>query len=180
MALELEVTPGADDANSYLSLAAAQALGAYRVGASGWLEDLDADQQMATLATATAAIDALEPILDGDKSDEDQALEFPRDGDSTIPKKIERATAMLAFSYASAFAEDGSQSDPLAPTRNDVKKEKVGPLETEYFDRATATENTTATSLLATFPAEVQQLLAGFISIPSESSWGSACVVRGS
>lgn len=59
-----------------------------------WKTQSLADKQMA-LKSATLLIDNLNFV--GDKTDEDQALEFPRDGDTTIPDKIKKACFEIAM-----------------------------------------------------------------------------------
>lgn len=176
MPLSLEPTAGADDANSYASLEEALEYASYRVGGDAFLE-LDEADQVRALFTATAEIDALEdePGFLGSRSDEEQALAFPRDGDDELPAKLVRATIELAISYAPAFADDYT-GDPLndAIGNGNIKRDKVGPVEVEFFE-----SQAPGASTLERLPAAVQRLLAGFI-VSSAATWGSAAVSRGS
>lgn len=61
----------------------------------------------------------------GSKTDPNQPLDFPRNGETTVPTAIKTAQMQLAIVY------DGG-ADPLAPVGPAVKKEKVDVLETEY------------------------------------------------
>ena len=54
-----------------------------------------------------------------------QPLDFPRNGETTVPQAIKTAQMQLAIVY------DGG-ADPLAPVGPAVKKETVDVLETEY------------------------------------------------
>lgn len=54
-----------------------------------------------------------------------QPLDFPRNGDTTVPAQIKTAQMQLALIY------DGG-ADPLAPIGPAVKREKVDAIETEY------------------------------------------------
>jgi hypothetical protein len=180
--LELEAEPGADDANAYATVEEAEAYAAYRVGSAAFLA-LTTDQKIQALVTATSDIDTLEadPGFVGDRASDDQALAWPRTGtddydDDELPRSLVNATIELAMSYAPAFAT-GSTIDPLATEagNGNIKREKVGPLETEYF----AAGETGATAFTR-FPAVVQRLLFAIVRLPDTSSWGSATVSRGS
>lgn len=61
----------------------------------------------------------------GSKTDPNQPLDFPRNGETVVPVAIKTAQMQLALVY------DGG-ADPLAPTGPAVKREKVDVLETEY------------------------------------------------
>lgn len=110
MALTLTVTPGAYNANSYVSLADANTIleGFISALVSAWDDATDA-QKNAALAQATRQIDNLRlsgrkynyEYNEGDGEDY-QALHFPTvddvdsDGDPYIPNAVERATALQA------------------------------------------------------------------------------------
>lgn len=182
MPLELEATPGADDANAYVTVDDAEAYASYRVGSAAFLALTD-DQKIQALVTATRDIDTLEddPGFVGERASEDQALAWPRTGTDTaasdeLPRSLVNATIELAMSYAPAF-ESGSTLDVLnADTGNgNIKREKTGPLETEFF----AAGSVSATAF-ARFPAVVQRLLSAVVLLPDTSTWGAATVSRGS
>jgi hypothetical protein len=184
MALTLVATVGASNANSYATVAAGIAAAAYRVGgnAAAWVL-LSTDQQIQTLVSATSAEDALEGVIGfkGDRATSTQALEWPRTGtayvSTVLPPPLVSATIELAFSYAPAFAD--ATLDVLNPATNgNVKRDKVGPIEQEFFAPATV-DVLDPTAALAPFPTLVQRLLAGLIRIPAVA-WGSAVAVRSS
>lgn len=177
MPLTLIATPGADDANAYADVATADAQLAYRVGASGWV-GLSSDQKIQALVTATQAIDALEAdpgFTIADRSSDDQALAWPRGGDTELPEALVKGTVELAFSYVPRFAT-GDTTDPLNPDPNEgnIKVDKVGPIETEFF-----APREDAITGLGQFPAAVQRWLTGLVNVAT-SLWGSAEVSRGS
>lgn len=102
--MALVVTPGASDADSYLSVEDADALAEKTIGAeaSGWLDADDLATKEMALTTATRDINAylrtgFEPYAT------DQALRFPRstdldaDDEPVIPKDIELATFYQAI-----------------------------------------------------------------------------------
>lgn len=181
MPLELEATPGAEDANAYATVAEAEEYASYRVGGAAFLALTD-EKQIQALVTAAGDIDTLEtdPGFIGDRATDDQALAWPRTGtdydDDELPSSLVKANIELAMSYAPAFAS-GSTTDVLATEsgNGNIKREKVGPLETEYF--AAGSGGATA---FTRFPAVVQRLLYGLVLLPAESGWGSATVERGS
>lgn len=78
----------------------------------------------------TRAMDylSLQPWV-GDRTDAYQTLDFPRDGEWSVPQQIIRAQCELALLYDSG-------TDPMAPVGPDVKREKVDVLEIEYQDGA--------------------------------------------
>jgi Putative DnaT-like ssDNA binding protein len=65
-----------------------------------WDMATDADR-MAALCTATEMIDRLNFL--GCKTDEVQVLQFPRDGDTTVPEEIVRATVLCAVILLDGF-----------------------------------------------------------------------------
>lgn len=141
---------------------------------------LGVTEKDAVLATATADIDTIGDDFLGERADDDQLLEWPRTGtdysDDAWPQRLVDATIALAFEYAPAFAS-GSTTNLLAPdpAEPNIKREKVGPIETEYF----ASRSVEATGL-ERFPPVVQRLLRPLVSVVEENAWGSASVVRGS
>lgn len=171
----LVADPGDPSANTYADASAADAYLAYRVGASAWA-GYSADLKAQALVSATRDIDTLDFI--GERATDDQALEWPRTGtdyaDDALPQRLVDATIELAFSYAQQVTADAT-SDVLNPVPDNIKREKTGPLETEYF-APTAPEATA----LERLPAIVQRLLAPLLRTPVVGQWGSALVLRGS
>lgn len=80
----------------YLERAEAEQFFANRLNADGWERATNSDKDKA-LAMATADIDRLNFL--GQKTDPSQELQFPRGGDSEIPKDIKDACCMIANKY---------------------------------------------------------------------------------
>lgn len=181
MAIEVTADP---DATTYADTATADTVAETRVGGSAWTE-LSDDDKLAALITATRDVDTLDWI--GDRASNAQALEWPRTNavdsngiaysDDTWPTRLVNAVIELAFTYALPIA---AGTNPLAvdTQAGNIKRKKIGPLETEYFG-ATATTSVDVTTL-ARFPAIVQNLLAPLVRMPSTLAWGSAIARRGS
>lgn len=68
----------------------------------------------------------------GVKTDEAQALAFPRDPDTVVPDDIKQAQMVLAMQYDAG-------NDPLANVGRAVKRKKIDVIETEYMDNAANT-----------------------------------------
>lgn len=93
----------------------------------------------------------------GEKTDEEQDLEFPRNGDTAVPEKIKTAQIIAALLIDSG--------ENLFPTSEQaVKREKIDVVEIEYQD---------FTNSLKSYP-QLNKLLAPFLS----SSGGSFVVSR--
>lgn len=136
------------------------------------------DQKDGALETASRRLDTLD--WDGTRASDEQLLEWPRTGtdysDDAWPTRLVDATMALAFSYAPAFAENGA-GDVLNDDagNGNIKREKVGGIETEYF-----TAQSGDALDVATLPAEVQRLVAPLLRSTATSNYGSAVVTRGS
>lgn len=98
----------------------------------------------------------------GTKTDEDQDLDFPRNGDTEVPVKIEQAQIIIA-----TYADQGV--DLLAPVGRAVKRKKIDVLETEYMDNASAT---------TTYP-EINALLGGYLATNTLGGSNSFEVYKG-
>ncbi len=68
----------------------------------------------------------------GTKTDEEQALDFPRDGSEVVPINIEKAQAVLAIEWDKG-------NDLQANIDRALKSEKIDVLEFEYMDNASET-----------------------------------------
>ena len=93
----------------------------------------------------------------GSKTDEDQELEFPRNGDTAVPEKIKTAQIVTALLIDSG-------EDMFPTSEQAVKREKIDLIEIEYQDY---------TNSLKSYP-QLDKLLAPFLS----SSGGSFMVSR--
>lgn len=144
------------DVDTYATLAEYEAYGA----SYGWtLADTD-DQNEINLRLGRRALDA-SYAWKGQKSDPDQPLAFPRDGEET-PQAIKDAQCEMAY-----LIQNGA--DPLAPiSGGGVKREKVDVIETEFFE---------ASSARTTYPA-VDGLVAGLHNGKAGGKSGSVPLVR--
>lgn len=114
MPLVIVETPGASNANSYVSAAEADTYFAARPGSTAWTGEADADTKAAALIYATVRIDeeqfkgrSTKPLPDRATSGDTQALEWPRAGVSdgegwyydqdTVPVCVKRATMEVAL-----------------------------------------------------------------------------------
>lgn len=113
MAATINATPGAADANSYVTVAEAQTYADSDLKAADWYI-ATADQRIRALITATRTLDILSYV--GTRTTTTQALSWPRTGftagDKTytsteVPKEIKQATFELAFTLLSGQAVSG-------------------------------------------------------------------------
>lgn len=131
MALIIEDGTIVENANSFATVAECRAFADAR-GLELPTADTDVEH---LLVKAADFLFSLEGDFQGTREHVDQELPFPRDNvwlfskdiSGTIPKILKQAQCRLAF--------DASENE-LLPTGSGraVKKEKVGPLETEYQD----------------------------------------------
>lgn len=155
MTVLVVATVGAADANSYLTVADASALLSARLFTDAWTR-ANSLQHAQGLITATAYINRLPWKGIRTKGAPTQALSWPRGycpdpdqagvsltsapylnpllqyiafADSIIPGRIQLGTALLANFLL------GCATDPFLPSASaNVKREKFGPMETEYID----------------------------------------------
>lgn len=176
MAFEI---PADVDATVYADADAIDAIAEFRVGGEAWT-DLDDAQKDQITNVVTQAFDSLD--FKGEMTSADQNLEWPRTGteysDDAWPHRLVRAAIEYAIILAPTVAEGTDPLNPVDTSNGNIKREKVGPLETEYFG-ATATTSDTDDPL-AEFPAIVQRLLAPLIRSSLSLAWGSASVIRAS
>ncbi len=126
-------TPGATDANSYLTVAEADAFAGARLQADNWNQAAEYDKDSA-LIQATARIDEL--VFTGYKISSGQALKWPRysafdedgyeyPGDVIIPI-VQRATFETALWLLN---QNAATTDALAPTGLEAfTQATVGPI----------------------------------------------------
>ena len=140
MSLVVETGTGLADAESYASVAAADAQCA-RLGVSGW-GDLTEEMKEIALRNATRFMLATyRTRWDGRRVYQAQALDWPRydvcaDGwsvlSTVVPPEVVSACIELAVR-----AGAGEQLLPdLETGNNQIKRDKVGPLETEFFENS--------------------------------------------
>lgn len=101
--------------------------------AGAWRAEADVDQKARAIVTGTRLLDALP--WRGEKTDPDQENAFPRTGmglsdiaDDEIPQEITDANAILA-----RHIHDGSLVLSSTTTASNIKRQKAGSVEVEYF-----------------------------------------------
>lgn len=161
MAFVVEDGTGKNNANSYASVADADAYFADRaVGA--WAGDESVKQ--AALIKATDYLDArFGARFIGEKASAEQALEWPRAGagflDSEVPVKLERACFEYAVRALTAELAPDLKVDASGLSLF-AKKKKVGPIETEYAAQQSGLGSTPM--LIRPYPA-ADMLLRGLL-----------------
>lgn len=139
--MALVATVGGATADSYVTVAAADAHFDTRLNVTAWTGASTADKERA-LKTATREIDL--SAFQGSPTDTVQALAWPRAyapnpdpsglaesdylDDATIPERVALATYELALAHLNAGTSDLS----LADAGGGIIRKKVGPLETEW------------------------------------------------
>lgn len=136
MPVVIDSTVGGASANAYDTVAYITTYSEGTVWASNWAAKT-ADEKAALAVRATRALDTLS--FEGDRADDDQALQFPRvnvtlpNGNgldsATIPAQIKQAWAHVACWLSSIAA--GTDPFSVDPTAKYVSKQ-VGPLATTY------------------------------------------------
>jgi hypothetical protein len=141
MPVIIDAVPGSTTANSFTTLAFANAYNAGVVGAEGWV-DFDTDVKNRALVTATNILSSNVSWI-GRRTSYTQALDWPRiwavdaEGiiyDSTVvPTLVQQATAELARRLAEA---GGAEADT---TTASIKRLKVASIDVEFKEGAAAT-----------------------------------------
>ena len=149
MALVVEDGTGLSNANSYISVAEADTYHSNR-GNTEWAAATNEEKEQA-LILATQYLDGrYRKKWKGVKSSVSQALSWPRisvydeDGyslDGTIPSRLTYATAEAALAKIK-----GTDLTPELDRGGQVRRERVGSLETEYSPGAPARKALTAVS----------------------------------
>jgi hypothetical protein len=166
------------DATSYATVEQADEA-AERRGVSAW-GDLDDDQKEQALNAATLDLDTLDWI--GTRYSSEQVLEWPRNdtdyATDSWPTRLVQATIELAFSYAPGIIADEA-TDPLTvdPSSGNVKREKVGVIETEFFAPTASPE---ALATIDRFPPIVRNLVRSLVRVAAGAAWGQGTVRRAS
>ena len=141
MAIVVEDGTGKIDAVSYVSVADADAYHLAR-GNSTWAAASEANKE-AALVRATSSLDGIySGRWPGRRYDQDQALDWPRydawDRDgyplAGLPQRIKDATCAAALIELAAA---GALSKALE-RGGSIRREKIGPIETEYAPGAPA------------------------------------------
>lgn len=156
MAITVVATAGSATANSFASEAQAIARAATRLNLIGWTTvsgSACTEDEKKALLEATRELSALEPVLQGYRTDAVQALCFPRQyvintkapitapigisgfpefADDSVPDDWINATIELAFEFLKAGTVDLAAIDR---TRGVIQK-TIGPLTTRWATRA--------------------------------------------
>jgi hypothetical protein len=140
MPLTIIATPGAVNANSYVTVAQADAYMAARLNAGAWTS-ATADIKAAALIEAQRSMQTL-PWL-GQRTGTTQALAWPRTevvdpdsptgavyADDIIPQRVQDAQIEWAFEFVRAGTTDIASADPSA----NIIREKVDVLEVQYAE----------------------------------------------
>lgn len=142
MALTVIETPGASDANSYVSLEEANEYMLTRLHSEAW-EGFDDEQKKAGIISATAWLDAMFNWT-GTAVDCIQSLGWPRNGmfsrngcaidPAIIPVELKRASSEFAISLATEqrTADIDAQNQGLSEI-------EAGPVRLKFTDRAAGT-----------------------------------------
>lgn len=142
MAVVIDATVGGASANSYVTLAEAQAYMDARLNESTW-ESATTDTQNRALVEATRELQPL--YWQGTRADSTQALAWPRwfvinpdlpwagtvyYASTVIPQRVKDATCELALQFVKAGTTDVASQDP----QQNVIEKTVGPLTTRYSE----------------------------------------------
>ncbi len=111
------------DDNSYVVLADAETYFNERLNIGSW-DDAEDDDKNRALIMATSALDNLN--YTGDKTDDDQTLQFPRYDDASIPTEIEQATYECALALL-----DGVDIEMEKETMH-VTEQRIGGVKVGY------------------------------------------------
>lgn len=125
MALIVEDGTGLVDSDSYISLADARTFAA-NYGITLPTDDTEAE---ITLRKGTQYVDLQEDCFVGDRLNDTQALAYPRDDDSGMPKALGRATV-----YAAAEFALGTDVRATDDGKSIASEEVTGAVAVSYFN----------------------------------------------
>lgn len=143
MAITIVATAGSASANSFATAAEMATYMEGRLNSSTY-DDASADNINRALVEATNELDYRRWL--GRRATSTQALSWPRDdvidpdspysdyySSAVVPDRVKDATCELAFQFLKAGTTDVAALDSSI----EVKREKIGPLETEYAEPTT-------------------------------------------
>jgi hypothetical protein len=177
-------TSGSEDANSYLTVAGANAIANGMIGSLAWAT-ASADDKARALITATNGLETLGWV--GERSSDTQALSWPRSGAScgdkviandAIPREIELATFDLAEALLSspALLRSSNANNELVPgiPNRDLRRLKLDVMELEWEagSRAAASAATPLTVL-----PHLASILGCLTTSTSRTGGGGVCSV---
>ena len=136
MAAVIDATLGGASANSYVTLADADAYFETTPDATNW-DDKTNDQKNRALISATRWIDALS--FYGDRCSETQALKWPRedykvDGIAWVCTAIPASIKIATYELARAFANDTDAITGSTGTTGLYEQVELGELKVKYKD----------------------------------------------
>lgn len=139
MALIVEDGTGLADADSYISLTDARTFAAnYGIK----LPDDDTEAEI-TLRQGTQYVDLQEDCFAGDRLTDTQALAYPRDDDSGMPKALGRATV-----YAAAEFALGTDVRATDDGKSIASEEVTGAVAVSYFNNGKTGATVTITKAI--------------------------------
>jgi len=170
--------PADTAATEYASIADLDAAAEAR-GLSAW-DGLGDEQKTAASVAMMLDLETLDYI--GERASDDQELEWPRTGtdysDDAWPWRLVQAFIEGTFALGAKLAADPT-ADPLsaasAQPETNIKRDKTGPLEIEYFAPVVKAPDM---ATLDRFPAIVQNLLRPLIRVAVVANYGSGKAVR--
>lgn len=141
MALIVEDGTGRPDAETYTSVAQADAYHGALGREANWLDLDTSEKEIALRNAAKFMIQIYRARWAGTRVRQEQRLDWPRYGvivdsftvsSSAVPLEVQEACAELALRSANGEALLPDQD----PGNSVVKREKIGPLDTEYFENS--------------------------------------------
>lgn len=112
--------------DSYVTHGEAQNYFDSRLHTDNW-DNANATDRLKSLKMATRLIDSLN--FQGEMTDPNQANQFPRGGDTDVPKAIKDATCELALALLGTSVDD-------AITQNNIIHERYASVQTSYKNDA--------------------------------------------
>jgi hypothetical protein len=173
VALVLDATVGGPNANTYVTLAEAEAYVERMMATAAWTS---ATEQEKIVALGHAARRLDQEVFLGQRATTTQALQWPRAyvadpvwpyqalPSTTIPEAIQAAQVVLAVELLEAAA-----TEAVATPEPAMSHITVGPITVEYEGAAAAT------AAVDDLPSEVYRLLRGFLS----GGYGQFAILRG-
>lgn len=143
MTVTVTATVGSDEANSYLSISAANDIANTMVSTLAWA-DATNDQKARALISATRSLDQLQWV--GKRASDDQALAWPRSeatcgdksyGDDVVPLEVQYATFDLADALLNnprLFSGSNAGLNELIPgiPNSDLRSARVDVLSVDF------------------------------------------------
>jgi hypothetical protein len=161
MALTITTTAMSASANSYVSLAECDAWFEAIIGFWATWDALSSAEQNARIIESARAIDRFRYRFIGGKTDEDQAMEFPRAAELTIPEAVKRAQYnMLIYLMANpAVSASGSSIQSGGGGAGVITGVEVpGVVKVAYSERRAGASGTDATAKIGTIEAVMAEL----------------------